>query len=47
MGGATLYIETVAERNPSSDASSSKGCSLKTTGKMGEVMKESTEIALT
>lgn len=43
MGGATLYIETVAERS----VEAGKGCSLKTTGKMGEVMKESTEIALT
>lgn len=44
MGGATLYIETVVERVADSSKS---GASLKTTGKMGEVMKESTEIALT
>jgi Lon-like ATP-dependent protease len=42
MGGATLYIETVADR-----IADSKGCVLKSTGKMGDVMKESTEIALT
>lgn len=41
-GGATLYIETVV------DASSKKDhAGLRTTGQMGDVMKESTEIAYT
>lgn len=40
MGGATLYIETVVEP-------SSKGETLRITGQMGEVMKESSEIAYT
>lgn len=45
MGGATLYIETVGDRL--SGEGSKQKLSLTTTGKMGEVMKESTEIALT
>ena len=40
MGGATLYIETTVEP-------SSKGELLRTTGQMGNVMKESTDIAYT
>jgi Lon-like ATP-dependent protease len=42
MGGSTLFIETVVVDNKSSD----KG-SLKCTGRLGETMKESTEIAYT
>lgn len=41
MGGATLYIETV--QTPNSGPSS---VSLKVTGQLGDVMKESAEIAL-
>jgi Lon-like ATP-dependent protease len=40
MGGATLYVETVVEKQSQTPA-------LKCTGQMGEVMKESTEIAYT
>jgi ATP-dependent Lon protease len=40
MGGATLYIETVVEPT-------TKGESLRITGQMGNVMKESTELAYT
>jgi len=39
MGGATLYVETVIKKHDT--------VGLKTTGQMGEVMKESTEIAYT
>mmetsp|Transcript_13327 Transcript_13327/g.21853 ORF Transcript_13327/g.21853 Transcript_13327/m.21853 type:complete len:1077 (-) Transcript_13327:386-3616(-) len=42
MGGATLYIESISQ----SGTSSGKG-DLKTTGQMGSVMKESTDIAYT
>jgi len=41
MGGATLYIETTVDRL------SGKGALNRTTGQLGEVMKESTEIAYT
>eukprot|EP00002_Diphylleia_rotans_P026394 TRINITY_DN5257_c0_g1_i1.p1 TRINITY_DN5257_c0_g1~~TRINITY_DN5257_c0_g1_i1.p1 ORF type:complete len:933 (+),score=241.59 TRINITY_DN5257_c0_g1_i1:45-2843(+) len=41
LGGATLYIESVAS------SSGKKSGGLITTGKMGEVMKESTDLALT
>jgi Lon-like ATP-dependent protease len=53
MGGATLYIETVVDSGLRKGAakkeseSTAKPATLKTTGKMGEVMKESTDIALT
>ena len=48
MGGATLYIETVGDRSTSSGGEKkSTVATLKTTGKMGDVMKESTEIAMT
>jgi len=40
MGGATLYIETTTIPNEGS-------ATLLTTGQMGEVMQESTKIALT
>ena len=40
MGGATLYVETVSDKVGSKPQ-------LRTTGQMGEVMKESTDIAYT
>ncbi len=40
MGGATLYVETVANRTGGNPE-------LKCTGQMGDVMKESTNIAYT
>ena len=43
MGGATLYIETVAERIESKSGNGSGGATLKTTGKMGDVMKVTRE----
>lgn len=43
MGGSTLYIETVAKRGGEKEG----GGGLVSTGQLGEVMKESTEIAYT
>lgn len=48
MGGATLYIETVVDRlspaTGSDGAAAPSAASLKTTGKMGDVMKASNAI---
>lgn len=46
MGGSTLYIETMANRGSGGKEEDSKG-SLLSTGQLGDVMKESTEIAYT
>lgn len=40
MGGASLYVETVADKGSSKPG-------LQTTGQLGDVMKESTNIAYT
>jgi len=44
MGGATLYIETIGEQ---AEEGKKKNGTLQTTGRMGEVMKESSSIAHT
>ncbi|EGC37209.1 hypothetical protein DICPUDRAFT_30635 [Dictyostelium purpureum] len=46
-GGSTLYIESTAEKLVSSLSGPPKEPSLKTTGKLGEVMSESSTIAYT
>lgn len=46
MGGSTLYIETVAKRVGGRGGGEEKG-GLVCTGQLGDVMKESTEIAFT
>lgn len=46
MGGSTLYIETVGKRGKRGGKEEGKG-ELVSTGQLGEVMKESTEIAYT
>ncbi|KAG4078424.1 hypothetical protein HA402_013135 [Bradysia odoriphaga] len=48
MGGSTLYIETAKRKlNGTDDKSSKSGGSLRLTGHLGDVMKESAQIALT
>lgn len=46
MGGSTLYIETSLAK-PLSDKDDSISGSMKLTGQLGDVMKESAEIAYT
>ena len=48
MGGSTLYIETLrSERGGGGGGDEGKGGSLVSTGNLGDVMKESTQIAYT
>lgn len=46
MGGSTLYIETVGKRVRRKEEGGERG-ELVSTGQLGDVMKESTEIAYT
>lgn len=47
MGGSTLFIETMANRVSEKEQEGGGKGSLLSTGQLGEVMKESTEIAYT
>ena len=47
MGGTTLYIETVAVKGSKKEEEEDKKGSLHSTGQLGDVMKESSEIAYT
>lgn len=48
MGGSALYIETQGiKRGPDSEGKPRGGGNLKVTGQLGDVMKESTQIAYT
>ena len=47
MGGSTLYIETALSRPVADRDQEKNGGRLLSTGQLGEVMKESTEIAYT
>ncbi len=50
MGGSTLYIETVAKKGggwKGGEGGGGEGGGLFSTGQLGDVMKESTEIAYT
>ena len=46
MGGSTLYVETVGKKG-GKGGEGGEGGGLATTGQLGDVMKESTEIAYT
>ena len=47
MGGSTLYIETALTKSLKGEEGEKTGGGLVSTGQLGEVMKESTEIAYT
>ena len=47
MGGCTLYVETTVKKRLEKGEESSGSGSLVATGQLGEVMKESTDIAYT
>lgn len=47
LGGSTLYIETATRKNAPVDGKKKSSGSLHLTGHLGDVMKESAQIALT
>ncbi len=47
MGGSTLYIETAGSRGGGGGKKEGENGGLQSTGQLGDVMKESTEIAFT